>query len=54
MTTKDAGIALASIRFSVTPQTISGQIALLEIHFGTTLFQKIGRNIELTEKDVSH
>lgn len=49
MVAKEGGIGRASERLSITPQTISGQITLLEIHFGSTLFQKVGRNIELTE-----
>jgi len=46
---KEGGIARASERLHITPQTISGQISLLETHFGADLFTKVGRNIELTE-----
>ena len=46
---KEGGIARASERLHITPQTISGQITLLEAHFGADLFSKVGRNIELTE-----
>ncbi len=46
---KEGGIARASERLHITPQTISGQISLLELHFGAELFSKVGRNIELTE-----
>jgi len=46
---KEGGIARASERLHITPQTISGQISLLELHFGADLFAKVGRNIELTE-----
>tara|TARA_R110002050_G_scaffold71891_3_gene154776 strand:- start:184862 stop:185731 length:870 start_codon:yes stop_codon:yes gene_type:complete len=49
MVAKEGGIARASERLSITPQTISGQITLLEAHFGAALFHKAGRNIELTE-----
>lgn len=49
MVAKEGGIARASERLSITPQTISGQITLLETHFGTELFHKVGRNLELTE-----
>jgi len=46
---QEGGIARASERLHVTPQTISGQLGLLEENLGTTLFQKVGRNLELTE-----
>jgi LysR family transcriptional activator of nhaA len=46
---KQGGIIRASERLHITPQTISGQIALLEEHFGGALFQKVGRKLELTE-----
>jgi len=49
MVAKEGGIARASERLHITPQTISGQITLLESHFGADLFSKVGRNIELTE-----
>jgi LysR family transcriptional activator of nhaA len=46
---KEGGIARASERLFITPQTISGQITLLETYFGAELFSKVGRNIVLTE-----
>ncbi|MDO6685207.1 MULTISPECIES: transcriptional activator NhaR [unclassified Agarivorans] len=46
---KQGGIARASESLHITPQTISGQISLLEQHFGDDLFVKVGRNLELTE-----
>ncbi|MGY5452166.1 transcriptional activator NhaR [Agarivorans sp. MS3-6] len=46
---KQGGIARASELLHITPQTISGQISLLEQHFGDALFRKVGRNLELTE-----
>lgn len=46
---KQGGIARASERLHVTPQTISGQISLLEENIGEALFSKAGRNLELTE-----
>jgi LysR family transcriptional activator of nhaA len=46
---KEGSIARASEHLSIKPQTISGQITLLETHFGSELFHKVGRNIELTE-----
>lgn len=49
MAEKGVGIARASEHLSITPQTIGGQITLLEIHFGTPLFQKFGRDLEPTE-----
>jgi len=49
MVAKQGGIARASERLHLTPQTISGQISLLEEQLGETLFSKVGRNLELTE-----
>ncbi len=49
MVAKEGGIARASERLHITPQTISGQITLLESYFGEDLFSKAGRNIKLTE-----
>jgi LysR family transcriptional activator of nhaA len=46
---KEGGIARASERLHITPQTISGQLSLLEDHFGVELFNKVGRNLEITE-----
>lgn len=43
------GVVKASEYLHVTPQTVSGQIQLLEEHFGRPLFQKKGRKLELTE-----
>jgi LysR family transcriptional activator of nhaA len=46
---KQGGIARAGERLHLTPQTISGQISLLEDSIGEALFTKAGRNLELTE-----
>lgn len=46
---KQGGIARASERLHLTPQTISGQISMLEEQLGETLFKKAGRKLELTE-----
>ncbi len=46
---KQGGVARASERLHLTPQTISGQISLLEEQLGQPLFKKAGRNLELTE-----
>jgi LysR family transcriptional regulator, transcriptional activator of nhaA len=46
---KQGGITRASERLHLTPQTISGQISLLEDSLGEALFRKVGRNLELTE-----
>ena len=43
------GVARASEQLHLTPQTLSGQIGLLETQLGTPLFAKKGRNIELTD-----
>lgn len=49
MVAKQGGVIRASERLHITPQTISGQINLLEEQLGTMLFAKSGRNLELTE-----
>jgi LysR family transcriptional activator of nhaA len=46
---RQGGIARASERLHLTPQTISGQISLLEDSLGVELFSKAGRNLEVTE-----
>jgi LysR family transcriptional activator of nhaA len=43
------GVVKAGEHLHVTPQTISGQIQLLEEHFGRPLFKKKGRQLALTE-----
>jgi LysR family transcriptional activator of nhaA len=42
-------ITRAAERLHLTPQTLSGQIALLEENLGTLLFRRVGRRLELTE-----
>lgn len=46
---KCGGISRASEQLHLTPQTISGQITLLEEALGYTLFDRVGRRIELNE-----
>lgn len=46
---KEGSIARASKILHLTPQTISGQLSLLEESMGTKLFSKTGRNLTLTE-----
>lgn len=46
---KEGGISRASEKLRVTPQTISGQLSLLEEQLGITLFTRVGRNLEITE-----
>jgi len=46
---REGSIARACERLHLTPQTISGQISLLEESLGESLFQRVGRNLELTE-----
>ncbi len=46
---REGGVARASERLHLTPQTISGQLSLLEEYLGVTLFARVGRNLELTE-----
>ena len=49
VTAKAGGIMRAGEQLHTTPQTLSGQIKLLEEWLGRKLFQKSGRNLELTE-----
>lgn len=46
---KAGGVAPASEQLHLTPQTISGQMGLLEPHLGVPLFARSGRNFELTD-----
>ncbi len=43
------GVARAAEQLNLTPQTISGQVRLLEEDLGTTLFRPAGRGLALTE-----
>lgn len=45
----EGGIARAGERLYLTPQTISGQLSVLEENLGKALFNRVGRNLELTE-----
>jgi len=45
----EGSIARASESLHLTPQTISGQLSLLEKNLGEALFNRVGRNLELTE-----
>jgi LysR family transcriptional regulator, transcriptional activator of nhaA len=49
MVARIGGVVRASQRLHVTPQTLSGQIKLLEDRLGCALFQRDGRHIKLTE-----
>ncbi|HSI57140.1 MAG TPA: transcriptional activator NhaR [Ideonella sp.] len=49
-TAKAGGIVRAGEQLHTTPQTLSGQIKLLEDKLGCALFRKSGRNLELTEE----
>lgn len=46
---KEGSIVRASEKLHLTPQTISGQITLLENSLGISLFEKAGRNLAITE-----
>ena len=46
---REGGIARASERLHLTPQTISSQIGLLEDYVGEPLFRRVGRSLELTD-----
>lgn len=50
MVAKEGSIAKASKLLFLTPQTISGQLSLLEEQLGTILFKRVGRNLQLTEE----
>ncbi|MES2090577.1 MAG: transcriptional activator NhaR [Pseudomonadota bacterium] len=49
-TAKSGGIMRAGEQLHTTPQTLSGQIKLLEEQLGCALFRKVGRRLELTEE----
>jgi LysR family transcriptional regulator, transcriptional activator of nhaA len=46
---KQGGVTRASEQLHLTPQTISGQLSQLEKNLGEALFNRVGRNLELTE-----
>ncbi|WP_369987155.1 transcriptional activator NhaR [Pseudomonas xanthosomatis] len=46
---RTGSIARASEQLNLTPQTISGQISLFEQTWNIELFQRVGRQLELTE-----
>ena len=45
----EGGVARAGESLHLTPQTISGQLSLLEESLGVELFTRVGRNLEITE-----
>lgn len=49
MIVREGGVIRASERLHLTPQTISGQLAILEESLGEKLFTRNGRHLELTE-----
>ncbi|WP_036234977.1 transcriptional activator NhaR [Marinobacterium litorale] len=46
---QEGSIARASERLNLTPQTISGQLKMLEETIGVELFERTGRRLELTD-----
>ncbi len=46
---KEGSIAKASEQLHLTPQTISGQLTVLEEQLGEILFNRVGRGLVLTE-----
>jgi len=46
---RTGGVSAASIELRLAQPTISGQLRVLEEHFGEKLFQRVGRRLELTE-----
>jgi LysR family transcriptional activator of nhaA len=49
MVARTGGVNRAAQKLHLTPQTLSGQIQLLERALGTALFRKSGRRLELTD-----
>lgn len=49
MVARSGGVARASERLHLTPQTVSAQIKLLEDELGSALLRPAGRGLELTE-----
>jgi len=49
-TAKAGGILRAGEQLHITPQTLSGQIKLLEARLGCALFRKKGRGLDLTDE----
>ncbi len=47
---KAGGIVRAGQQLHISPQTLSGQIKLLEERLGCALFRKVGRSLELTDE----
>ena len=45
----EGSIAKASKKLHITPQTISGQLSILEERIGNSLFEKAGRGLTMTE-----
>ena len=46
---KAGSIVRASKQLHITPQTLSGQIGILEASLGVSLFRRVGRGLEITE-----
>jgi LysR family transcriptional activator of nhaA len=46
---KAGSIVRASKQLHITPQTLSGQIGILEESLGVSLFRRVGRGLEITE-----
>jgi LysR family transcriptional regulator, transcriptional activator of nhaA len=49
MAASTGGMIRAGQRIHITPQTLSGQIKVLEARLGCQLFERAGRNVQLTE-----
>jgi len=49
MTARTGVIIRAGQRLHITPQTLSGQIKLLESRLGCRLLERVGRNVQLTD-----
>ena len=49
MVAKTGGVARASERLHLTPQTVSGQLSLFEDTLGYKLFTRVGRRLEISD-----
>src|SRR5579862_4586819 len=47
---KAGGVVRAGQQLNISPQTLSGQIKLLEERLGCALFRKVGRGLQLTDE----
>ncbi|MBL8645375.1 MAG: LysR family transcriptional regulator [Rhodospirillaceae bacterium] len=46
---REGGVIAAAAALNVAPQTVSGQLRVLEKHLGQKLLQRVGRGVQLTD-----